>query len=140
LTRRGRHDLTSHGSARWSTAREVRQSGLSRAHGVVLGVIGNEVWLDDLKTHDLLLAPTGSGKDAFHITPTLRWGWTHSTLNLDWQHGEMYDATHEARAALGRVDAFRPYGSPLACINVGDAIRLGQPEEFRDALLIGRSL
>lgn len=140
LKRRGRQDLTSHGSARWSTAREVRQSGLSRAHGVVLGVIGNEVWLDDLKTHDLLLAPTGSGKDAFHINPTLRWGWTHSTLNLDCQNGEMYDATHEARAAMGRVEAFRPYGSPLACINVGDAIRLGEPTEFRDALLIGHSL
>ena len=29
--------------------------------------------------------------------------------------------------------------SPLGCINVLDAIRLGKPEEFRDAFLIGRS-
>jgi type IV secretion system protein VirD4 len=140
LTRRGRQDLTSHGSARWATVRDVRQAGLSRAHGVVLGVLNGTVWLDDLETHDLLLAPTGSGKDSFHLTPTLQWGWTQSTLNLDCQNGEMYDATQAFRASMGRVEAFAPYRSPLARINVLDALRLGHPEEFRDALLIGRSL
>jgi type IV secretion system protein VirD4 len=141
LTRRGRQDLTSHGSARWATGRDVRQAGLSRAHGVVLGVLDGTVWLDDKETHDLLLAPSGSGKDAFHLNPTLQWGWTQSTLNLDCQNGQMYDATQQARAWLGnRVEAFAPYRRPLARINVLDAIRLTQPEEFRDALLIGRSL
>jgi type IV secretory pathway TraG/TraD family ATPase VirD4 len=80
-----------------------------------------------------------SGKDAFHVNPTLKWGWTQSTLNLDCQNGEMYDATGKIRAQYGRVEAFAPYRSPLGCINVLDAIRLGKPEEFRDALLIGRS-
>jgi type IV secretion system protein VirD4 len=136
----GRPDLTSHGSARWSTGREVRKAGLSRAHGVVLGVMEGDVWMDDRETHDLLLAPTGSGKDTFHINPTLQWGWTQSTLNLDCQNGEMYDATHAAREQYGRVEAFAPYRSPMACINVGDAIRFGKPEEFRDAVFIGRSL
>ena len=99
-----------------------------------------DVWMDDQETHDLLLAPTGSGKDTFHLFPTLQWGWTQSTLNLDCQNGEMYDATHAVRAQYGRVEAFAPYRSPLACMNVLDAIRLGKPEEFRDALLIGHSL
>ena len=45
--RRGRPDLTSHGSARWATGRDVRQTGLSRAHGVVLGVMDGDVWMDD---------------------------------------------------------------------------------------------
>ena len=122
----GRQDLTSHGSARWATVRDVRQAGLSRAHGVVLGVMDGDIWMDDRETHDLLLAPTGSGKDTFHLFPTLQWGWTQSTLNLDCQNGEMYDATHAVRAQYGRVEAFAPYRSPLACINVLDAIRLGQ--------------
>lgn len=140
VKRRGRQDLTSHGSARWSTVREVRKAGLSRAHGVVLGVSSGTVWMDDRETHDLLLAPSGSGKDSFHLWPTLRWGWTESTLNLDCQNGEMYDATRTAREQMGRVEAFAPYRSPLACVNVVEAIRLGKPEEFRDALLIGHSL
>ena len=138
--RRRRPALTSHGSARWSTPREVRKSGLSRAHGVVLGVMDGDVWMDDRETHGLLLAPTGSGKDTFHLNPTLQWGWTQSTLNLDCQNGEMYDATHAVRRQYGRVEAFAPYRSPMACLNVADAVRFGKPEEFRDAMFIGRSL
>ena len=100
---------------------------------------GGDVWMDDRETHDLLLAPTGSGKDTFHINPTLQWGWTQSTLNLDCQHGEMYDATHAVRGQYGRVEAFAPYRSPMACINVRRSV-LGKPEEFRDALFIRQSL
>ena len=113
----------------------VRKSGLSRAHGVVVGVMNGDVWMDDRETHDLLLAPTGSGKDTFHIHPTLHWGWTQSTLNLDCQHGEMYDATHAVRAQYGRVEAFAPYRRPLACMNVlrCDSSAAAR-REFRDAL------
>jgi hypothetical protein len=45
----------------------------------------------------------------------------------------MYDATHVVRRQYGRVEAFAPYRSPLACLNVGDTVRFGEPEEFRDA-------
>jgi type IV secretion system protein VirD4 len=137
---RARQDLTTHGSARWGTLRELRHAGLSRAHGVVVGTMGGETWMDDGDTHALLLGPSGSGKDAFHINPTLQWGWTQSTLNLDCQNGQMYDATAGVRTQYGRVEAFTPYRRPLACINVCESIRVGQPEEFRDALLIGTSL
>jgi type IV secretion system protein VirD4 len=137
---RARQDQTTHGSARWGTTREVRQAGLSRAHGVVVGTLGGDVWLDDLDTPILLLGPTGSLKDACHINPTLAWGWTQSTLNLDCQHGQMYDATGAIRRQYGQVELFAPYQRPRACLNVADTIRVGEPEEFRDALLIGTSL
>jgi type IV secretion system protein VirD4 len=133
-------NLTTHGSARWATEREVQHSGFSRRHGVVMGVHGGDVWLDDLETHDLLLAPTGSGKDTFHINPTLAWGWTQSTLTLDPKDGQTYDVTGSLRTQYGDIAAFAPYRSPLACIDVLDSIRMGKPEEFGDALLIGQSL
>jgi type IV secretion system protein VirD4 len=133
-------DLTTHGSAHWATDREVAQCRFARDHGVVVGVHGGTVWLDDLETHDLLLAPTGSGKDTFHINPTLAWGWTQSALTLDPKDGQTYDATGLLRTEYGDVEAFAPYRSPLACIDVLDTIRIGQPEEFGDALFIGQSL
>src|SRR5262245_1644995 len=113
LKRRKRQDLTSHGSARWPTPKEVRAYGLSQAHGVVLGVYDGTVLLDDSEQHVLLLAPTGSGKDAFHVTPTLQWGWTDSAVILDPKDGATYDKTASARTAYGDVVAFAPYRSPL---------------------------
>jgi type IV secretion system protein VirD4 len=106
----------------------------------VLGVMGGDIWMDDRETHDLLLAPTRSGKDTFHINPTLAWGWTQSALVLDPKNGETYDATQAIRAQYGRVEAFAPYRSPLACIDVLDSIRLSKPEEYDDAVCIGQSL
>lgn len=140
VKRQSRQGLTSHGSARWSTAREVRRAGLSRTHGVVLGKIDGQVWMDDRDTHLLLLAPTRSGKDTFHINPTLHWGWTQSALVFDPKDGETYDATAQARAQYGRVEAFAPYRSPMATVNILDTLRLRTPAEFGDALLIGQSL
>ena len=101
VKRRRRPALTSHGSARWSTPREVRKSGLSRSHGVVLGVVAGDVWMDDWETHDALFAPTGSGKDTFHLNPTLQWGWTQSTLNLDCQVVSLQPAANSRRLKTG---------------------------------------
>jgi type IV secretion system protein VirD4 len=141
LRRRKRQDLTSHGSARWPTPKEVRAYGLSQAHGVVLGDYGGVTLLDDSERHVLLLAPSGSGKDVMHINPTLAWGWTESALVLDPKDGETYERTAEARTQYGRVEAFAPYRrGPLACFNLLDTVRMGEPEEFGDALAIGQSL
>jgi type IV secretion system protein VirD4 len=140
LRRRTPQDLTSHGSAQWASAKKVQQSGLSQAHGVVLGVHNGTLWLDDSPLHVALFAPTGSGKDTFHINPTLRWGWTKSAIINDPKDGQSFDATGQARAQYGRVEAFAPYKSPLACINVLDSLRIGDPHEFGDAVLIGQSL
>ena len=72
LARRGRRAATTtHGSARWATAREVRQAGLLVPHGVVLGRHGGRLLADDSETHSLLVAPTRSGKGVGIIIPTL---------------------------------------------------------------------
>ena len=129
-----------HGSARWATYGEVKRSGLSRRHGVVVGMMRDQLFYDNGPTHLFLVAPTRSGKGVFHIQPTLRMGWPGSALVLDPKRGENYEATHEARAHLGRVEAFAPYRSALACINVLDTIRVRTLQEHADALCIAQSL
>jgi type IV secretion system protein VirD4 len=129
-----------HGSARWATYREVKRSGLSRTQGVVVGAMREQLFYDNGPTHLFLLAPTRSGKGIFHIQPTLRLGWPGSALVLDPKRGENYEATHAARAQLGRVEAFAPYGRPQTRLNVLDTIRLRTLKEHGDALCIAQSL
>jgi type IV secretion system protein VirD4 len=67
-------------------------------------------------------------------------GWPGSALVLDPKRGENYEATHETRAHLGRVEAFAPYGPAQARINVLDIVRLKTLQEHADALCIAQSL
>jgi type IV secretion system protein VirD4 len=129
-----------HGSARWATYREVKRSGLSRTSGVVVGTMREQLFYDNGPTHVFLLAPTRAGKGVFHIQPTLRMGWPGSALVLDPKRGENFEATNAARAQLGRVEAFAPYGRPQARINVLDTIRLKTLHAHGDALTIMQSL
>src|SRR5262245_822929 len=82
-----------HGSARWATYREVKRSGLSRTHGVVVGVMQEQTFYDNGPKHVFLCAPTRAGKGVFHIQPTLR-TWRPSALVLDPKRGEHYDLAH----------------------------------------------
>ena len=136
-TRRG---SDTHGSARWATLHEIRRSGLSRTHGVVVGTLGSEVFYDDGPTHVFLCAPTRAGKGVFHLQPTLQYGWRQSALILDPKRGENYAVSHLARRHMGRVEVFAPYGPPQARINVLDTIRWHTLHEHSDARTIATSL
>lgn len=129
-----------HGSARWATFGEVKRSGLSRTHGVVVGTMHGQTFYDNGPTHVFLAGPTRSAKGITHIQPTLREGWRHSALILDPKRGENYDCTHTAREAYGRVERFAPYRAPLAKINVCDTIRFKTLHAHADALAIMQSL
>lgn len=139
LTGGTKHGRETHGSASWSTYRDVRRSGLSCDHGVVLGTMNGQTFYDDGPMHVLLCAPTRSQKGICHIRPTLR-TWQFSALVLDPKRGENYDTTHTTRRLFGRVERFAPYDRPLACINVNDTIRIGTLYEHGDALCIMQSL
>jgi type IV secretion system protein VirD4 len=141
LTRGKRaRNATTHGSARWATYGEVKRSGFSLTHGVVVGVMKGQTFYDDGPTHILLCAPTRAGKGVFHLQPTLKTGWAHSVLVLDPKRGENYTLTHAWREQFGRVERFAPYQGPLARINVLDTIRLKTLHEHGDALHIAQSL
>src|SRR5215468_4489442 len=140
LWRRRGLQLTTHGSARWATPREVARGDFSTTHGIVMGEVNGTVYCDDGSTHDALFGPTRSGKGNFHLKPTLRWFWRESALITDPKNGENYLATAANRRQYGRVEVFAPYALPQCCLNVGDTIRWGDPREFDDALTIGQSL
>jgi len=141
LTRnQGKVPLTTHGSARFATPKELRRARLSTRHGVVVGEVDGTIYCEDSETHVALFGPTRSRKGICHLQPTLRWFWRESVLGLDPKNGENYQACRAERSTYGRVEVFAPYGPPQCCLNVCDAIRLGEPSEFDDALMIGQSL
>lgn len=129
-----------HGSARWATPSEIQAAGFTAPHGVVCARLGRQLLCDDSETHVAVVAPSRAGKGVGPIMGSLL-TWLQSCLVYDPANGENYDATHAWRESLGhRVERFTPRGTPHACINVGDLIRFGTPDEFEDALVVGESL
>jgi type IV secretion system protein VirD4 len=133
-------NATTHGSARWATYGEVKRSGLSTTHGVVVGVLRGQTFYDDGPTHVFLMGPTRSRKGVCHIQPTLREGWKASAVILDPKDGENYTQTQAVRAQWGAVHVFKPYATPLACINVVDTVRWGSWHEVGDVRTIAQSI
>jgi type IV secretion system protein VirD4 len=139
VKRARRTDVTTHGSARWATPREVRTAGLMAREGVVIGRFGSRILCDASETHVLLVGPTRGGKGVGVILPTLL-TWPASAIILDPKDGENLTVTQGWRRRYGRVEAFTPCGPPRACLNVLDTIRLKTRQEFGDAQLIAQSL
>jgi len=135
----GEHtDKTIHGSARWARKKDIKESGLWRKEGVVVG--GLRRFLRGVKAlrhngleHILAFAPTGSGKGVGLVLTTLL-SWTHSVLVLDIK-GENWRLTSGWRALLGhRILKFDPTAAtgsirynPLA------EVRIGTDHEIADA-------
>ncbi len=135
--------LTSHGTARWITTKELFKSGFLHKgkepypDGVILGrdEKGNTV-VDNEKTHISVIAPTRSGKGVGIIIPSLI-NWRGSTLTFDLK-GENYDLTSGYRKEkLGQVILkFAPYQEKSISYNPLSEIRLKTKYEFRDTQII----
>lgn len=134
--------LTSHGTARWITTKELFKSGFLHKgkepypDGVILGRDdkGNTV-IDNEKTHVSVIAPTRSGKGVGIIIPSLL-NWRGSTLTFDLK-GENYDLTSGYRKSLNQVILrFAPYQENSISYNPLSEIRLRSRYEFRDTQII----
>ena len=134
--------LTSHGTARWITTKELFKSGFLHKgkepypDGVILGrdEKGNTV-IDNEKTHVSVIAPTRSGKGVGIIIPSLL-NWRGSTLTFDLK-GENYDLTSGYRKKLDQVILrFAPYQEKSISYNPLSEIRLRTRFEFRDTQII----
>ncbi len=63
--------VTTYGSARWATDRDLRRAQLTRSAGVFLGRIGRRYLRHDGPEHVMAFAPTRSGKGVGLVIPTL---------------------------------------------------------------------
>jgi len=74
--------VTTYGSARWASTKEIRAAGLFAARGVFLGRLENTYLRHDGPEHVMCFAPTRSGKGVGLVLPTLL-SWTSSAVVHD---------------------------------------------------------
>ena len=119
-------EATTYGSARWATASEIRNAGLLRPDGVVLGCFGREYLRHDGPEHVLCFAPTRSGKGVGLVIPTLL-TWPGSAIVHDIK-GENWQMTAGWRARFARVLLFDPTNSESSAYNPLLEVRRGDAE------------
>jgi type IV secretion system protein VirD4 len=119
-------DVTTYGSARWATEREVRDAGLLAPDGVVLGWFAQRYLRHDGPEHVLCFAPTRSGKGVGLVVPTLL-TWPGSAIVHDIK-GENWQLTAGSRARFGRVLLFDPTNPASAAYNPLLEVRRGDSE------------
>jgi type IV secretion system protein VirD4 len=103
LRRRRQPTRIAHGSARYAYFKDIRKAGLLKPGGIFLGTFRHRgrtrQLTDDSNHHTLFVMPSGAGKTAGHIIPSLLTR-MHSAFVLD-PKGELYNATAGWRASQG---------------------------------------
>jgi type IV secretion system protein VirD4 len=140
-----------HGTARFQSELEIRQTGLLPRHGQPCAGVYVGGWTDakgqinylrhDGPEHCVVIAPTRSGKGVGNILPTLL-SWPASCLIYD-EKGELWALTAGWRAqqagnAVIRWEPGAVDGS--AGFNFLEEVRLGTPHEVADAQNIAQMI
>jgi type IV secretion system protein VirD4 len=118
--------VTTYGSARWAEARELRQAGLLRPDGVLLGRWRGAYLRHHGPEHVLCFAPTRIGKGVGLVVPTLL-TWPGSAIVHDIK-GENWGLTAGWRAQFGRVLLFDPTNTNSTAYNPLLEVRRGEWE------------
>ena len=126
--RQSRH-VTTYGSARWATPREINSAGLHRDAGVFLGRLRGRYLRHDGPEHVMAFAPTRSGKGVGLVVPTLL-SWTGSAVIHDIK-GENWQLTAGWRARFSHTLLFNPTDPASAKFNPLLEVRRGE-HEVRD--------
>ncbi|MQX37632.1 conjugal transfer protein TraG [Roseospira navarrensis] len=121
--------VTTYGSSRWATRREVERAGLFRPAGVFLGRFGFRYLRHDGPEHVMAFAPTRSGKGVGLVVPTLL-SWTGSAVIHDIK-GENWQLTAGWRSRFSHCLLFNPTDPRSARYNPLLEVRKG-PHEVRD--------
>ena len=121
--------VTTYGSARWASEREVRSAGLFGDAGVFLGTLDGSYLRHDGPEHVMAIAPTRSGKGVGLVIPTLL-SWTGSAVIHDIK-GENWALTAGWRSRFSHCLLFNPTDGRSAHYNPLLEVRRG-PEEVRD--------
>ena len=122
-------NVTTYGSARWATGREVDAAGLHDDSGVLLGRLGGRYLRHDGPEHVMSFAPTRSGKGVGLVVPTLL-SWTGSTVVHDIK-GENWTLTAGWRSRFSHCLLFNPTDARSARYNPLLEVRRGA-NEVRD--------
>lgn len=135
------------GGAEWATRRQVRQAGLFRPSGVVLGRWGRRIVRHLVPSHVLAVASTQSGKTTSLVADTILDDTQHSMLILDPKDegaqlpgGELYQMTAGYRATMSKVIRFQPLSAISHQYNPLQSVRLGTPYEIRDLQIVADML
>ena len=126
--RQQRH-VTTYGSARWATPRELERVGLFGDGGVFLGRYHQHYLRHDGPEHVMVFAPTRSGKGVGLVVPTLL-SWTGSAVIHDIK-GENWQLTAGWRARFSHALLFNPTDVRSAHYNPLLEVRRGE-HEVRD--------
>jgi len=121
--------VTTYGSARWASPKEIRAAGLFAPKGVFLGRFENNYLRHDGPEHVMCFAPTRSGKGVGLVLPTLL-SWTSSAVVHDIK-GENWELTSGWRATFSHCLLFNPTDARSARYNPLLEVRRG-PTEVRD--------
>ncbi|MPZ40591.1 MAG: IncP-type conjugal transfer protein TraG [Rhizobiales bacterium] len=122
--------VTTYGSARWATQKEIAAAGLFKPKGAFLGRVGNDYLRHDGPEHVMCFAPTRSGKGVGLVLPTLL-SWTSSAVVHDIK-GENWQLTAGWRSQFSHCLLFDPTDVRSARYNPLLEVRKG-PSEVRDA-------
>src|SRR5882757_5706257 len=118
--------VTTYGSARWATPKEIVGAGLFRAKGVFLGRIDDDYLRHDGPEHVMCFAPTRSGKGVGLVLPTLL-SWTSSAVVHDIK-GENWHLTAGWRSRFSHCLLFDPTDERSARYNPLLEVRTGAAE------------
>ncbi|ANW02723.1 conjugal transfer protein TraG [Bradyrhizobium icense] len=118
--------VTTYGSARWATPKEIKEAGLYTTKGVFLGRLENNYLRHDGPEHVMCFAPTRSGKGVGLVLPTLL-SWTSSAVVHDIK-GENWELTSGWRATFSHCLLFNPTDSRSARYNPLLEVRKGAAE------------
>jgi len=121
--------VTTYGSARWATEREIAAAGLFEDRGVFLGRLHGAYLRHDGPEHVMAFAPTRSGKGVGLVVPTLL-SWTGSAVIHDIK-GENWQLTAGWRSRFSHCLLFDPTNPLSARYNPLLEVRRGE-NEIRD--------
>ena len=122
-------NVSTYGSARWATHKDIAKAGLIGASGVALGRVGSQYLRHDGPEHVMAFAPTRSGKGVGLVVPTLL-SWTGSAIVHDIK-GENWQLTAGWRARFSHCLLFNPTDNRSARYNPLLEVRRGT-HEVRD--------
>jgi type IV secretion system protein VirD4 len=126
--RQSKH-VTTYGSARWATHKEIGRAGLFGEGGVFLGRHGQAYLRHDGPEHVMAFAPTRSGKGVGLVVPTLL-SWTGAAVIHDIK-GENWELTAGWRSRFSHCLLFDPTNLRSARYNPLLEVRRGR-DEIRD--------